>query len=317
MYILGFTVSALKTNHMRVVTLLPSATEIVYALGVSPVAVSHECDYPPAAKALPSVNSTHIDATARSAEIDRQVLAAERAGGVYEIDLDTLATVDPDLIITQGLCDVCAVDQVLVEDAVAELELKTEILTTDPHSLGDIRSDIERIGRAVERDERASELVVEFDRRIDAVRTKATRIDESKSVVVLDWMDPIMTAGHWVPEMIEIAGATTPFDAERSIPREWSEIRDTDPDVLVVCPCGFDLDQTARNHTDLTERAGWNDLSAVRAGRVYAIDGHQYMNLPGVRIVDSLEQLASVIHSQQLEQPPAEAAQPFDRLAGE
>lgn len=299
---------------MRVVTLLPSATEIVYALGISPVAVSHECDHPPAAQSKPVVNHARIDATAESAEIDQQVLQAERNGGVYEIDLEVLASADPDLIVTQGLCDVCAVDQVLVEDAVEELSLDCEILTTDPHSLGDIRSDIERIGEAVGRSDRATETVEAFDTRVDAVRAETAKIDERPRVVVLDWMDPLMTAGHWVPEMVSIAGGRTPFDAEASIPREWSEIRAVDPEVLVVAPCGFDLEQTARNRADLTEREGWDDLAAVVDGCVYAIDGHEYMNRPGTRIVDSLEQLAGVIHPDQFGRPPADAAQPFDRL---
>ncbi|UPM42346.1 cobalamin-binding protein [Halocatena salina] len=299
---------------MRVVTLLPSATEIVYALGISPVAVSHECDHPPAARSKPVVNHARIDATASSAVIDQQVLQAERNGGVYEIDLDVLAAADPDLIVTQGLCDVCAVDQVLVEEAVSELDLDCEILTTDPHSLGDIRSDIERIGGAVGRSERAVEVIEAFDSRIESVRDAVTEIDERPQVVVLDWLDPLMTAGHWVPEMVSIAGGRTPFDAEASIPREWDEIRAVDPDVLVVAPCGFDLEQTAENSTDLTEREGWSELTAVAAGRVYAIDGHEHMNRPGVRIAESLEQLAGVIHPQRIGPPSKEAARSFDRL---
>ncbi len=299
---------------MRVVTLLPSATEIVYALGISPVAVSHECDHPPAARSKPVVNHARIDATASSAVIDQQVLQAERNGGVYEIDLDVLAAADPDLIVTQGLCDVCAVDQVLVEEAVSELDLDCEILTTDPHSLGDIRSDIERIGGAVGRSERAVEVIEAFDSRIESVRDAVTEIDERPQVVVLDWLDPLMTAGHWVPEMVSIAGGRTPFDAEASIPREWDEIRAVDPDVLVVAPCGFDLEQTAENSTDLTEREGWSELTTVAAGRVYAIDGHEHMNRPGVRIAESLEQLAGVIHPQRIGPPSKEAARSFDRL---
>jgi iron complex transport system substrate-binding protein len=295
---------------MRVVTLLPSATEIVYALGIEPRAVSHECDYPPAARSKPSVNRSRVDETATSSEIDRQVLQAERDGsGVYEIDLDVLRETDPDLIITQGLCDVCAVDQVLVEDAVNKLNLDCEILTTDPHSIDDILGDIKRIGRATGTEMRAEELIRELRVRIDAVRTTAP--SDERQVVVLDWMDPIMTAGHWVPEMISIAGGSIPFDDTASVPREWDEIVAIDPDVLVVAPCGFDLDQTEANLTDLTERDGWNDLTAVTTGRTYALDGHQYMNRPGVRIVDSLEYLAGLIHPETFESPPEDAACPL------
>ncbi|RRJ28939.1 cobalamin-binding protein [Halocatena pleomorpha] len=298
---------------MRVVTLLPSATEIVYALGIEPVAVSHECDHPPAARSKPVVNHARIDAT-KSAEIDRQVVQAERNGGVYEIDLDVLAAAEPDLIVTQGLCDVCAVDQVLVADAVSELGLDCEILTTDPHSLGDIRSDIERIGRAVGRSDRAGEVIEAFDSRIDSVREAVPETDRQPSVVVLDWLDPVMTAGHWVPEMVSIAGGRTPVDNEASVPREWDEIRAVDPDVLVVAPCGFDLEQTEQNRRDLTEREGWDELTAVASNRVYAIDGHEYMNRPGVRMAESLEQLAGVIHPEQFEEPSKEAVRSFERL---
>jgi iron complex transport system substrate-binding protein len=311
---------------MRVVTLLPSATEIVYALGIEPRAVSHECDYPPAVRSKPSVNRSRVDETATSSEIDRQVLQAERDGsgvddddssgvddddssGVYEIDLAVLRETDPDLIITQGLCDVCAVDQVLIEDAVNKLDLDCEILTTDPHSIDDILGDIKRIGRATGTETRAEELIRELRARIDTVRT-ATPTD-NRQVVVLDWMDPLMTAGHWVPEMISIAGGSAPFDDTASVPREWDEIVAVDPDVLVVAPCGFDLDQTEANLTDLTERDGWNNLTAVTTGRTYALDGHQYMNRPGVRIVDSLEHLAGLIHPETFESPPEDAARPL------
>lgn len=299
---------------MRVVSLLPSATEIVYALGIEPVAVSHECDFPPDATEKPSVNRSRIDETATSAAIDRQVLQADRAGGVYEIDLTRLATADPDLIITQGLCDVCAVDRVLVEDAVDSLGLDCDILTTDPHSLEDIFQDIRRIGSATGRESRAAELNEDCRDRIDAIRTATEPIDEQPQVVVLDWMDPVMTAGHWVPEMISIAGGVAPFDDTASVPREWSEIVAVDPAVLVVSPCGFDLDQTAANLDDLTARDGWEDLTAVTTDRAYALDGHQYMNRPGITIIDSLEHLASAIHPTLFDSPPNDVAQPLERL---
>lgn len=299
---------------MRVVTLLPSATEIVYALGIDPVAVSHECDYPPAANAKPAVNRSRVDETATSREIDRQVLAQERNGGVYEIDLAVLEAADPDLIITQGLCDVCAVDSVLVEDAVETLGLSCDVLTTDPHSLDDILDDIRRIGTRTGTEQRAEELIEDCTDRIDAVRETAHAAADEPRVVVIDWMDPVMTAGHWVPEMISIAGASAPFDASASIPRKWNEIVAVDPEVLVMSPCGFDLDQTTANLTDLTARDGWDDLTAVTTGRTYALDGNRYMNRPGVSAVDSLEYLASVIHPETFGLPPSDAAQPLDRL---
>ncbi|MFB6157192.1 MAG: ABC transporter substrate-binding protein, partial [Haloferacaceae archaeon] len=183
---------------MRVVTTLPSATEIVYALGVEPVATSHECDYPPAAAGKPSVERARVDPEADSATIHEQVIEAERGDGVYEVDLDALAAADPDLIVAQGVCDVCAVDRVLVEEAVERLDLDCEVLTTDPHRFADVLDDVERIGAALGREERAAELVAGFRRRVERVEERVAGRPRPR-VAVLDWLDPTMVAGHWVP----------------------------------------------------------------------------------------------------------------------
>lgn len=288
---------------MRIATLLPSATEIVYALGAEPVAVSHECDYPPEAAEKPALNRSHVDADASSAEIDAQVLDAEGDEGVYEIDRDALREAAPDLIVTQGICEVCAVDSVLVEEAVSELGLEAEILTTDPHSLGDVFADIQAIGAAIGEERRAGELVKELRKRVRAIETRIEDTESKPRVAVLDWLDPVMVAGHWVPELVEIAGGSYDLAApgERSEPREWAEVVEYDPEVLVAAPCGFDLDQTTENLPDLTDRPGWEELSAVREGRTVAIDGSQYLNRPGPRLVDSLERLAQAIHPEAFE----------------
>ena len=295
---------------MRVVSLLPSATEIVSALGVEPVGVSHECDYPPAVTEKPAVNRSRVDAEASSAEIDSQVLEAEEGEGVYDIDLATLDRLDPDLVVSQGICDVCAVDSVLVREAIDRLDLDCEVLTTDPHSIDDVLDDIRRVGRAVGREERAEELVADLEARVAAVEAATGSVERRPRVTVLDWTDPVMTAGHWVPEMVELAGGsegfTEPGGASR--PREWDAIREYDPEVLVVAPCGFDLDQTAENLADLTEREGWHDLTAVREGRAYALDGHRFMNHPGPRLVDSLEHLAGLVQPELFDTPPSDVA---------
>jgi len=303
---------------MRIVSLLPSATEIVYALGLEPVGTSHECDYPPEAREVPAVNRSHVDPEASSADINEQVARAERHGGVYEIRLDVLADLDPDLVISQGVCDVCAVDTVLVEEAVAELGLDCEILTTDPHSLGDVLDDIRRVGRATDREERAREVVAGLQERIDRVREQCEARgpddgDARPRVAVLDWMAPVMVAGHWVPEMVEWAGGEYGLEnpGARSEPREWDQIREYDPEVLVAGPCGFGLAQTFENLTDLTDRDGWADLTAVREGRAYAMDGHHYLNRPGPRLVDTLEYLAGLLHPERFDDPPEEAVRPL------
>ncbi|HET7324198.1 MAG TPA: cobalamin-binding protein [Halococcus sp.] len=294
---------------MRVVSLLPSATEIVYALGIEPVGVSHECDYPPDATEKPVVNRSRVDADAQSAEIDNQVLEAEENGGVYDIDLNTLSRLDPDLVVSQGICDVCAVDSVLVREAISQLDLDCDVLTTDPHSLDDVFSDIRRIGESTGTGERADELVSDLRERVRAVETTDT--DDRPRVAVLDWTNPVMVAGHWVPEMVEMAGGfygmVEPGTASR--PHEWTGICEYDPEVLVVAPCGFDIDQTMANLTDLTEHEGWEELTAVREGRAYALDGHQFMNRPGPRLVDSLEYLAGLVHPESFDAPPADASQ--------
>jgi iron complex transport system substrate-binding protein len=300
---------------MRVVSLLPSATEIVYALGVEPVGTSHECDYPPEATGVPSVVESRIDASASSADIDSQVQQADTDGGVYAIDREALAEADPDLVISQGICEVCAVDTVVVEEAIDELGLDCELLTTDPHSLGDIFEDIERIGAALGREERAESLLADLRGRVEAVEERVSDTDDRPEVAILDWLDPAMVAGHWVPELVELAGGryglADPGDA--STPRGWAEIREYDPDVLVAAPCGFELEQTFENLTDLTDRPRFDDLRAVETNRAYAMDGHHLMNRPGPRVVDTLETLAALLHPETFEAPEEWAARPLAR----
>ncbi|NLV08562.1 ABC transporter substrate-binding protein [Halomicrobium mukohataei] len=300
---------------MRVVTLLPSATEIVYALGVEPVGVSHECDYPPAASEQPSVNRSRVDPTAASGEINEQVAAAEDEG-VYAIERETLAALDPDLIVTQGVCDVCAVDHVVVEDAVAELGLDAEVLTLDVHTLDDLFESIQRIGDVLGRGERASELVGDLRSRVAAVETTAARAEATPSVAVLDWTEPVMVAGHWVPEMVASAGGEYGLESAgaHSRPREWDEIRAYDPERLIVSPCGFDLAQIRENLADLTERPGWAELSAVRNGHVTLVDGHHYVNRSGPRLVDTLEFLGWAIHPALFDRPPRDAVSELEAL---
>ena len=295
---------------MRVVTLLPSATEIVYALGVEPVGVSHECDHPPAAREKPSVNRSRVDPTASSGEINEQVAAAEESGGVYAIDRETLAALDPDLVVTQGVCDVCAVDHVIVAEAVEELGLDADVLTLDVHSLDDLFESIHRVGAAVGRDESATELVADLRERVAAVETTAARAETTPRVAVLDWLDPVMVGGHWVPEMVRTAGGAYGMEeaGAHSRPREWTEIRQYDPEVLVAAPCGFDVAQTRENIADLTGRPGFDDLTAVREGRAYVMDGHHYVNRSGPRLVDTLEFLAGLCHPDLFETPSKDAA---------
>jgi iron complex transport system substrate-binding protein len=304
---------------MRIVTTLPSATELVAALGLEPVGVSHECDYPPSVASLPSITRSRIDADASSEEIDRQVLEiGETDDGVYEVDVDLLEELEPELIVTQGMCDVCAVDEAVIADAVDRIEADPDVLTVDPHAVDDVLDDLERVGRATDREERAREVRSDLEERIDAVRDRTADIAsrERPRVAVFDWTDPAMIAGHWTAELVDWAGGEYGLAdvGQRSTPREWEEILEYDPELVVVAPCGFDLEQTAANRADLTEREGWDELAAVREGRVWAMDGHHYLNRPGPRLVDTLEALAPIVQPERFDAPPESVAVPFDEL---
>lgn len=300
---------------MRVVSLLPSATEIAYALGIEPVGVSHECDHPPRAAERPSVNRSLVDPDASTAEINEQVEAAmDDHDGVYEVRRDLLRDLDPDLILTQGVCDVCAVDNVLVQEAVAELDLDARVLTTDPHSLEDVFEDVRLIGEATGRTERADSLVADLRERVGAVERAVPTREDPPRVAVLDWMQPPMTSGHWIPGMVERAGGRYGLADPRvpSRPIAWNDVVEYDPEVLVVAPCGFDLDTIHERLDELTSRDGWQDLSAVESGRVYAIDGNHYVNRPGPRLVETLEYFAGILHPDGADFLPADGV---ERLA--
>lgn len=304
---------------MRIVTTLPSATELVAALGLEPVGVSHECDYPPGIESRPAITRSRIDANASSGEIDRQVLeTTEGDGGVYDVDLETLEKLDPDLVVTQDTCDVCAVDEVVVADALERVDADPDVLTVDPHTIGDVLDDLERLGRATGREDRASDVRADLEGRIAAVRSRTDDLGDGERprVAIFDWTDPVMIAGHWTAELVDWAGGAYGLAAvgERSRPREWEEIREYDPEIVIVAPCGFGLEQTAANKSDLTERDGWDDLAAVQNDRVWAMDGHHYLNRPGPRLVETLEALAPITRPDQFDGPPSSIAVPFDDL---
>ncbi|MFC6754759.1 ABC transporter substrate-binding protein, partial [Halorubrum tibetense] len=225
---------------MRVVTLLPSATETLFALGVEPVGVSHSCDHPPAARELPTLTSTVVDHEGReAADIDAQMRGVE--GAVYDLDVDRLAGLDPDLVITQATCDVCAVDAGAVHAAAASIDAGPETLTLDPHSFADALDDVTRIGAAVDRRDAAATLRARLSDRVDRVRKRAEAAVAASGrprTAVLDWTDPPIRAGHWVRDMVELAGGDPEFQpCGPSEPVAWDDIRAFEPEVLVVTPC--------------------------------------------------------------------------------
>lgn len=300
-------------DSTRVVSLLPSATEVCYALGVEPVGVSHECDHPPEARALPAVNRSRVANAGSSASVNEQVAEAESAGGAYEIDPEALRAADPDLVIAQGVCDVCAVSGSLAREAVETAGVDADVLTLHSHSLRGVLGEVEQVGEAVGRPEAAAEVVADLRRRIDAVEAAAAGVERRPRVAVLDWMEPTMVAGHWVPEMVELAGGRYGLadPGDRSTVREWETICEYDPEVLVAAPCGFELDRTVEHADELTTRTGWASLAAVESGRAHAMDGHGHVNRPGPRLVDTLEHLAGLIHPDRSDAPPGDVARPM------
>jgi iron complex transport system substrate-binding protein len=285
---------------MRICSLLPGATEIAFALGLGDqiVGVTHECDYPPDAKQKPVLVHSAIDPTRMSAtEIDRKVGELLQAGtALYHIDVAALRAADPDVILTQGLCEVCALDYNEVVAAASQLPRQAKIISLNPHSLSDILDDILRVGRITERQSAAAELVDGLRQRIDIVGHREP--DNRPRVVCLEWFEPLYTAGHWVPEIVALAGGfdTLGRPGEPSTKIEWHAVIDARPEVILLMPCGFDLGRAVKESTPLRALPGWNELPAVKHGNVYALNGNAYFSRPGPRLVNGLEILARIIH---------------------
>lgn len=287
---------------MRIVSLLPSATEIVCALGLGDELVgrSPECDYPPRVRDLPVVVSTRLDSGARtSAEIDARVQAHLHGGGsLYHIDESRLRGADPDLILTQGLCEVCAASIGEVRDVATRLPRQPRILSLDPTSLDGVFTCILEVGAATGTLEAAEVLVAGLRDRVRAVESSIRTEDRRPRAFCLEWLDPPINAGHWVPDMVAAAGAVDGLATagERSRKLTWREIALYAPEVLVAMPCGYDLGRTRREMETLVSNPAWSDLPAVRNGRVWLVDGSAYFNRPGPRLVDGVEMLAHIAH---------------------
>jgi iron complex transport system substrate-binding protein len=283
---------------MRIVSLLPSATEIVCALGARDelVGVSHECDFPEDVRTLPAVTRAKIRVDGTSDTIDAEVRDLVRRGlSVYEIDVERLRSLAPDVIVTQDQCDVCAVSYAEVERAAREaLDSTATIVSLRPQVLADVWADVRRVGAALGRDDTAAALVDDAHARLAtlAVAPRARPV-----VACIEWIEPLMLAGNWMPELVELAGGSYPFASAGAASgvTSWQELVAAGPDLLVVMPCGFGLAQTRRELPRLTARPEWRDLRAVRAGRVFVADGNAYFNRPGPRLVESAAILAALI----------------------
>jgi iron complex transport system substrate-binding protein len=289
---------------MRIVSLVPSATEMLFALGLGDevTAVTHECDHPPEARELPRVTRDVIGPGLTSAEIDAAVRElTERGESIYELDETALERLQPDLIVTQALCSVCAVSYDDVRAVAERLDSQPQVVSLDPHTLGEMLGDVRTLAQAADAKDAGVALVQDAASRIDRVRL-AVRACEPVAVAALEWLDPVYAAGHWTPQLIEYAGGhdVLGLPGEPSERRSWEEVAAAGPDVIVVMPCGYDAERSAEEAYEYAD-----ELATLGARRVVAVDAAAYFSRPGPRLVDGLELLAHVLHPDRLpERPP-------------
>jgi iron complex transport system substrate-binding protein len=286
---------------VRVVSLLPAATEIVAALGMLDhlVGVSHECDFPPPVNERPRVTRCAIHGNALpSPDIDRWVKTElRRAGTLYTMDEALLRGLAPDVIITQRLCDVCAVGYGSVTSLAATLPGPPRVVNLEPQSFAEVFADVQRVGAALGVPDRAAQLVAQLEARAERVRARAAAA-QRRRCVLLEWIDPPFCSGHWGPELVALAGGADPVGraGEDAAQVSWDEVRAASPEVLVIACCGFDVARTRRDLPILRAYPGFGELPAAQTGEVWVVDGSAYFSRPGPRLVDSLELLAPLIH---------------------
>lgn len=288
---------------MRIVTLLPSATEIVCALGLEQqlVGVSHSCNFPDSVRALPRMTSTHVPYTESSEAIDdyvREHLGSHAA--LYDLDVEALQAANPDVVVSQALCDVCAVSTGDVLDAVNSLPSKPVLIDLNPNTLDDVFDDIARVAAATNAVSAGDALLANLRARRDAVAKRSaakSRVDRPR-VAFLEWLFPPFNGGHWNPELVELAGGADVLGApgQASTTQDWDAIAAMDPDVIFVACCGFRVERAMQDIHKIAEQAHWQSLRAVREGRVFVADGNAYFSCPGPRLIDGLEILAHALH---------------------
>ncbi len=287
---------------MRIISLLPSATEIICALGLedSLVGVSHECDYPESVKTLPKVTQTFISKNATSGEIDSQVrsqLSSQDA--LYSLNTELVESLQPDLLVTQALCDVCAVSEAEVSNAAATLRSAPLVINLEPMSLDDVFATLHRVGDVTDRADEARRVVTNLEKRVAAVGTLSASIDKAAPrVVFLEWIDPPFNAGHWNSTLIELAGGHDCLGNKNS-PSEttpWAKVLAAQPEFMLLACCGFPVERALQDVPLLQQQPGWSELPCIKNGRVFVTDGNAYFSRPGPRLVDSLEILAHALH---------------------
>ena len=299
---------------MRICSFLPSGTEIVFALGLgdSLFAVSHECDYPKAALDKPKIVRSKFDANALSSqEIDRIVTEMYKRGErIYEVDEDVLHDAAPDLVITQELCDVCAVSYEDVRHAASRLPYPPNVISLDPASLPDMLDDIRMVGDLCGVPDAAAAFVAELRGRMDAVQSRASAADDTPRVACIEWLDPPIVAGHWIPQMVELAGGVDALAKPGAPSRRitMDELAESQPDVLALMPCGMDAARAREEFERLGNPDEWRKLPAVANGRAYFVDSGSYFSRSGPRLVDGLEQIAEMLRPGEYPSAAAEIA---------
>jgi iron complex transport system substrate-binding protein len=286
---------------MRIVSLLPSATEMICVLGLEDqlVGVTHECDFPASVRVLPSVTRTLIPSKASSVEIDglvREQLRANQA--LYTLDLPALQELRPDLIVTQALCSVCAVAEDEVQSAACNLPGNPRVINLEPKSLSGVFGAISQVAKAAGVEEKAEQVEKQLTGRVEAVRSRTAGLQHRPRVVLLEWLDPPFSCGHWSPELVRLAGGVEGLGQEGQASRtlQWDELVAWQPELVFIACCGFSVNRTLKDVSLLHSIPGWQELPAVRLGKVFVTDGSQYFSRPGPRLVDSLEILAHTIH---------------------
>ncbi len=286
----------------RVISLLPSSTEIICAIGGGErlVGRSHECDYPPTVVNLPICTAPKFDPDGTSYQIDQRVKAIlQEATSVYRVDADQLDELAPDLLVTQSQCDVCAVSLKDVQEAACQLvQSQPTILSLEPNALTDVWRDIERVGTALGLGDKSGALVAQLKDRLHKIAARAREIDYRPRVACIEWFEPLMAAGNWIPELVEIAGGQNLFTTSgaHSPYLAWEAVVEAQPDIIILMPCGFSMPRMRSELPALTRQSAWSQLRAVQKGQVFLTDGNQYFNRPGPRLVESAEILAEIFH---------------------
>jgi len=298
----------------RIVSLLPSCTEIICKLGYRKhlIGISHECDYPNSISGLPVLTKARLSPQENSIEINQSVTdLLQRGLSVYDVDASLLKSLSPDIIVTQAQCEACAVSLDQVQDIVSNWTLnQTEIISLEPNTLNEVWLGFDIIAKTMDAPESSSILESEINERFKLLKDELKGTEQKPAVLCIEWIEPIMVAANWVPELVDLAGGRNVMSVSGADSNycSWDEIKKTDPDIIIMMPCGFGIKRTFEDIHFLQNRKGWQELKSVKENKVFVVDGNQYFNRPGPRLVDSAEILAEIIHPEYFEKKYPEDA---------